>query len=314
MIYITGATGFIGSRVATRMLERGESLRCLVRSRKKAAWLADAGAELMEGELTDARTHGRGVRDAWGAIHLAAIYDIGIVDRSTLWRSNVDGTRAFLEATSGVRSVFVSSTVALGPGDGSDEPRDAYEGPYHSVYHHTKAESHRLARAAQKSGAPLIIVCPAFVYGPGDEGPAGRLISDIRRRSLPALLTQPSRFSFAFVDDVADGIVAAFDRGRIGEVYILGGESATLTEYAQQVCAKLGVKAPALRLPRALAKLSGGLLDAVSRMTGLKFPITCEAVTTTTGASWVQQYFRSATELGYRPRTLDEGLARTLSD
>lgn len=314
MIYITGATGFIGSRVATRLLERGESLRCLVRSRKKAAWLADAGAELIEGDATDARTHERGVQGASGAIHLAAIYDIGNVNRSALWRTNVDGTRAFLAATSTVRSVFVSSTVALGPGDGSEEPRDAYEGPYHSVYHHTKAESHRLARAAQKSGAPLIIVCPAFVFGPNDEGPAGRLISDLRRRKLPALLTHPSTFSFAFVDDVADGIIAALDRGRVGEVYVLGGDAATLTDYAKKICAMVGVKPPALRLPHSFAKLASGLLDPVSRVTGIGFPITREAVTTTTGDSWVQKFARSIADLSYQPRSLEAGLARTLGD
>src|SRR5207253_10052782 len=100
--------------------------------------------------------------------------------------------------------------------------------------------------------------------------------------------------SYAYVDDVADGIVAALDRGRAGEVYILGGESSTLTDYAKKVCAIVGVKAPSLRLPNSFARMAGIMLDPISRATGIKFPITREAVTTTTGDSWVHSYTRAA--------------------
>lgn len=317
MIYITGATGFIGSRVASRLLQRGERIRCLVRSRTKAGPLVAAGAELIEGDLTDIETHARGMQGARAAIHLAAIYDIGVVDRDALWRTNVEGTRAFLSgvrrAGGGARCVFVSSTVALGPCAGG-EPTEAYDGPYHSIYHHTKAESHRLARAAQHEGLPVVIVCPSFVYGPGDEGPAGRLIDDLRARRLPALLSEPSTFSYVYVDDVADGIVAALDRGQLGGVYVLSGEEATLTDYALQVCSKAGVKPPRWRFPLGLAKLVGAVLDPLSRLTKIRFPITSEAVRTTTSDPWRHAHARASHDLDYRPRSLADGLRATLRD
>ena len=316
MIYITGATGFIGSRVATRLLQQGERIRCLVRSRTRAKALAAAGAELIEGDLTDTQTHVAGLSGANGAIHLAAIYDLGIVDRDALWRTNVEGTRAFLGALRGApgleRAVFVSSTVALGPADGA-EPREAYAGPYHSVYHHTKAESHRDARTAQREGVPLVIVCPSFVYGPGDEGPAGRFLRDLRARRLPALLSNPSTFSYVYVDDVADGIVAALQRGKAGEVYILSGEPATMTEYAQRAARMAGVSAPRLRFPVAIAKPVGSVLDLISRATRIRFPITEEAVTTTTRDKWVHTHERATNDLQYLPRGIEEGLAATLA-
>ncbi|MGQ0814872.1 MAG: NAD-dependent epimerase/dehydratase family protein [Gemmatimonadota bacterium] len=310
MIYITGATGFIGSRVARRLLERGERVRCLVRSRARGVPLEKLGAELIEGDVADEAAHARGLQGASGAIHLAAIYDIGIVDAAAMQRANVDGTRAFLSAVKKAgtpRAVYISTTVALGPADGS-EPRDAYEGPYHSVYHRTKAEAHRLARAAQRKGLPLVIVCPSFVYGPGDQGPAGRFISDLTGHKVPALLTSPSWFSYVYVDDVVAGMVAALDRGAPSEVYVLSGDPSDMNAFAARVTQIAGVRPPRLRFPVFLAKPTGALLDAISRMTGLRFPITREAVQTTAVDRWLHTHERATRDLDYRPRTLAEGL------
>lgn len=312
MIYITGATGFIGSSVTRRLLERGERVRCLVRSRGRAAELAKLGAELIEGDLAERTTHERGLNGATGAIHLAAIYDLGVVDARAMWRTNVEGTRAFLDAAKAAatpRIVYTSTTAALGPAAGDpSEPRDAYPGPYPSIYHQTKAEAHKLARAAQQSGEPVIIVCPSFVYGPRDEGPAGRFIDDLLKRKLPALLNKPAHFSYVYVDDVAAGMVAALDRGKPGEVYILSGEDTDMNTFAAQVTAVRGLKPPRLRLPVPVVRRGGALLDAIARATGLRFPITREGVTTTSVDRWLHTHERAARDLGYEPRSINEGL------
>ncbi len=316
MIYITGATGFIGERLTRRLLARGEQVRCLVRDPARAQKLQALGADLIVGDVTHEQTHVDGLREARLAYHLAAIYDVGIVDRRALDRTNVEGTRAFLSAVDASktrRAVYTSSTVALGPADGDTEPRDAYTGPYPSHYHRTKAEAHRLARAAQQRGLPLIIVAPAFVYGPGDTGPGGRFVRDLLRRRVPALLTAPSRFSYVYVDDVVDGLIAAGERGHIGETYILGGEAASINEFAGRVTALAGTRPPFLRFPVALARMSGVLLDAIARPTGLRFPITREAVTTTSGGDWLHKYDRAARDLAFAPRGLDRGLPETLA-
>jgi len=298
------------------MVERGEQIRCLVRSRERAQALEKLGAELIVGDVTDISTHLKALEGATGAIHLAAIYDVGIVDRAALHRTNVEGTRAFLKAIETARTpraVYISSTVALGPSSvNSAEPREAYEGPYHSEYHRTKAEAHRLARDAQRRGIPLVIVCPAFVYGPGDAGPAGRFVKELMHRKVPALLTRPSRFSYAYVDDVADGIIAALERGAVGEVYLLTGEEASMNDFAQRVARAAHVKAPPLRLPVSIARGLASVFDPVARATGLRFPITREAVSTTAVDNWLHKRERAVRDLDYAPRTLDDGVQQTV--
>ena len=317
MIYITGATGFIGNRLARRLLERGERVRCLVRSPQKADELQALGAELMVGDIADEQAHYDGLRDAKLAYHLAAIYDIGIVDSRALQKTNVEGTRAFLSAVekrNTARAVYVSTTVALPPSDrGNREPHDAHTGPYPSEYQRTKADAHRLARAAQDRGLPVIIACPSFVYGPGDNGPGGRFTSDILRKRVPALLTNPGSFSYVHVDDVVDGLIAAGDRGKPGETYLLTGEGATMNEFALRI-AKLGrTRPPILRFPAALAQLTGSMLDVVARPSGLRFAITREGVATIARDEYLHTHERAKRDLGYSPRSLDQGLPETVA-
>ncbi len=317
MIYVTGATGFIGARLTRRLLERGERVRILVRAAARAEKLKALGAEVVQGDVADAATHLVGLRDAHLAFHLAAIYDVGVVDRGALEHANSAGTRAFLSALEKAqtpRAVYTSSTVALGPTQGRDaEPRDAYAGPYPSTYHQTKAEAHRLARAAQQRGVPLVIVCPAFVYGPGDTGPGGRFLSDILRRRVPGLLTSPTTFSYVHVDDVVDGLLAAGDRGQTGEVYILSGEAATVNEFAARAARLGSTRPPLLRFPPVLARATGVVLDAIARPTGWRFPLSREAVSAASAGEWLHAHTRATRDLGYAPRTLDQGLPETVA-
>lgn len=317
MIYITGATGFIGERLTRRLLARGEQVRCLVRAPQRADQLQALGAELMVGDLADEQTHVDGLKDAKLAFHLAAIYDVGIVDAAALDRANVEGTRAFLSAVAKARTpraVYTSTTVALPPTNrGESEPRGAATAPYLSHYHRTKAEAHRLARTAQESGLPLIIVCPSFVYGPGDHGPGGRFMRDILGRRLPGLLAQPASFSYVHVDDVVSGMISAGDNGKIGEVYLLTGEASSMNDFAQRVATLGGTRAPALRFPTALARMTGTMLDLIARPTGLRFPITVEGVATTAINEWLHTHERATRDLGYQPRSLNAGLPETVA-
>lgn len=317
MIYITGATGFIGERLARALLERGEKIRCLVRTPSKAAALQELGAELITGDIADEQTHLEGMREARLAFHLAAIYEVGIVDAAELARTNVAGTRAFLNAvrqSSIARAVHVSTTAALPPSSRGDaEPREAYDGPYLSEYHRTKAEAHRLARAEQQRGLPLVIVCPAYVYGPGDAGPGGRFVRDLVRGRVPALLTRPAAFSYVHVDDVVSGLAEAGERGQLGETYVLGGEAASVNEFAQRVARLAGRRGPVLRMPVPLAHMTGAVLDIIARATGWRFLISRESVATTSKEAWTFSYERALRDLGYRPRPLDRGLPETIA-
>jgi NAD+-dependent farnesol dehydrogenase len=319
LVFVTGGTGFIGRRLVGALIGRGHRVRCLVRSEARGAPLAGLGAELLPGDVSDAAALERGMTGATLAYHLAAIYDVGRVDVAAMELANVRGTELFLRAlrTCGVaRGVYVSSIVALGPADeagGGD--LSGYRGPYPTHYHRTKAEAHRLAAEAQRAGLPLVIACPAYVYGPGDEGPAAEYMRNLLQHRIPGLSTRPTHYSYVHVDDVVTGLVAAGAEGRTDATYVLGGEEATVNEFSRLVTKQAGTWLSPVRLPPVLVKLTGVLLDGVSRLTGRRMPISRElAESGATGSRWVHSDALARAELGYSPRSLAEGLPETVRD
>ena len=169
------------------------------------------------------------------------------------------------------------------------------------------------ARLQGRPGAPLVIVCPAYVYGPGDDGPGGRFLRDLLRGRVPGLLMTPAWFSFVHVDDVVAGIILALDHGSTGGSYVLSGEDATINDFAQRAARIAGVRAPFLRFPPPLAHVTGRMLDALTRATGVHFPITAENVRTVSGHRWLHSHAKATAELGWKPRTLAEGLPETIA-
>lgn len=315
-VFLTGATGLIGSRVARTLAARGDALTCLVRESSDTTPLSPTGATLITGDITEASALDRGLDGADAAIHMAAQYDIGVVDRSEMERINVGGTGAFIDAITRAgtpNAVYVSSTAALGPSDGSGDTDTGWRGPYPSVYHRTKAEAHRLARTAAHAGTPLTVVSPAFGYGPDDQGPAGQFIDDLVHGRVPGLLRRPGWFSYVYIDDVADGIVAALDHGPATSHFILGGEDATVNDFAERVCSLAGRRPPALRLPKWMVVATGVLLDGVSRVTGARFTISRESVEVSAGLRWLHPYELTKQTLGWTPRPLSEGLPPTVA-
>jgi dihydroflavonol-4-reductase len=314
-VFLTGATGFIGGRLTERLLGRGDRLRCLVRNPSAATRLEARGVKLVEGDISDPVALEHGLRGAQLAYHLAALYDVGVVDEAAMERINVDGTQAFVRAIEHQhtpRAVYVSSTAALGPA-GAGDSETPWKGPYPTLYHRTKAQAHRIARDAQRRGVPLIIVSPANVYGPGDNGPNGRFMRDIARGRVPGLLRDPGWYSYVHVDDVVDALVAAGDVGRPGEHYILAGEALDVNSFADRVARLAGRRAPRLRLPTGVALLGGTLLDKVARATGRRFVMSREIVALGAGHRWLHESPRAAEELGFRPRSLEEGLPETVA-
>ena len=315
-IFLTGATGFIGRRLAAALAARGDRLFCLVRDTSRARALEELGATLVHGDVSDDVAIRRGMKDAELAYHVAGIYDTGVVDEGALERVNVDGTRVFLQHARYAevsRLIHVSTAVALGPTDAEEAEDRDWSGPYPTIYHRTKTEAHRLAKDAQRLGMPLAIACPTFVYGPGDEGPAGRFIRDVARRRLPGLISNPALFSYAYVDDVVGGLVAMGDHGGNGGIYVLGGERMTVNEFAAAVARHAGVKPPPLELPPAVVRTTGRALDVVSRLTRRRFTISRENVDAACCRPWAPGWSRAARDLGYPARAVDEGLPATLA-
>ena len=318
-VLVTGASGFLGSAVARALVARGLKVRALVRSDSPRDNLADLGCEFVVGDLTDRPSLGAAVRGARYLFHVAADYRFWARDPSAILRTNVDGTRnLMLEAlAAGTERIVHTSSVATlklagttGPVDETAplSPKDAI-----GVYKRSKTLAERAVEAMiLQDKLPAVIVNPTTPIGPRDikPTPTGRILLDAARGRIPAFVD--TGLNFAHVDDIAEGHLLAFERGRIGERYILGGENVLLRNLLAAVADAAGRRAPRIRLPRIpIFPLAYGA-QAFARMTGKEPLLTVDALR----MSRYHMFFTSAKaerELGYRSRAYQEGVVDALA-
>src|SRR5919112_5096838 len=262
-VFVTGGTGFIGSHVVRRLRDRGDTVVALVRSREKGRELEALGAELVEGDLSSSDVMRAACEGCDAAIHGAAVYKVGIPksEREPMHDANVRGTERVLDAAwqAGVgRIVYVSTINVFGntKGEVVDESYEREPGDWVSVYDETKWLAHQAAKERIAKGAPIVIVQPGGVYGPGDHSEVGNVIDQTRSGKLKALPFAGLGLNLVYVDDVADGILIAHDKGRVGESYVLGGEIATMRDMVQKTAQIAGRKPPKRELPSGVIKLA----------------------------------------------------------
>ncbi len=254
-IFVTGATGFIGTRLVQALVERGLRVRALSRrdrvepppgfDRSLPGPLDHERVELVRGDILDRDSLLRGMEGCSRVFHLAAYAKNWAPDPRTFYRMNVEGTRHVFGAARqlGVnRVVWTSSIVTFGPtprGVVGDEAMPRITPAYLTEYEETKAIAEQEALRQAAGGFPVVIVNPTRVYGPGHltEGNAlARLIDDYDRGRVPVLLNRGINVgNYVFVDDVVQGHVLAMERGRVGQRYILGGENVTLKEFFRAI-------------------------------------------------------------------------------
>jgi dihydroflavonol-4-reductase len=318
--FLTGATGFIGGRLAAKLRERGDEVVALVRSPEKAQALRESGCELVAGDLSDRERLQQSMSGCDGVFHVAAIYKVGLPasQREELIRANVDGTANALDAAiaAGVpRIIHVSTGNVFGDTHGQvvDESyqRDLSEG-FMSAYDESKYRAHELALERIAQGAPIIIVQPGGVYGPGDHSELGNAINKTRTGRLPMIPFADMRMSFVYVDDVAEGIIAAFEKGRIGESYILAGERATMRDLVQTTARLAGRREPKRALPTGVIRATAPLGPVLGPLLGLP-PNVRELIAVSDGVSYWMSDEKARRELGFAPRALEQGLRETLT-
>jgi dihydroflavonol-4-reductase len=304
---VTGATGLVGSAVTRALLRAGRPVRVLVRPSSDRRNLAGLDVEITEGSLESVASLARAVAGCQTVYHVAADYRIWVPDPGPMFRANVEGTRNLLTAASkaGVeRMVYTSSVATLGlvPGGSADETTPSSAEDMIGPYKRSKFEAEEVARQfARESRAPVVIVNPSTPVGPGDvkPTPTGRLILEAARGQMPGFVD--TGLNIVHVDDVAAGHLAAAEKGRIGERYVLGGENMSLAEILAAVAQAVGRRAPRLRIPHsALFPVAFGA-ELAARITGREPFITLDGVR----MSRKKMYFTSekaSRELGYRPR------------
>ena len=307
-ILVTGATGFVGAAIARKLLDQGQTVRVLARAGAVLDNLAGLEVEIATGDLNDHRSLAAAVKGIGGLYHAAADYRLWVRNPQPMINTNVEGTRALMEAALAAqvpRIVYTSSvaTLAIPPaGQPADETMPLAPDQAVGAYKRSKILAERVVDDMVRSrGLPAVIVSPSTPIGPRDirPTPTGRIIVEAACGRMPGYVD--TGLNLVHVDDVADGHLAAFDRGRIGEHYILGGEDMSLAAMLGEIARIVGRKPPTLAIPRLAVYPLAIAAEAVAYLTGKEPFVTLDGLK----MAAKKMYFSSAkaqAELGYHYR------------
>ena len=310
---VTGVSGFLGWHVARELSERGYAVRGLVRPGKQ---VTDIPIETVTGDLRDVGSLERSLAGCGLVFHVAADYRLWAKDPGELYRSNVDGTRNLLGAAqrAGVERIVYTSTVGcIGfvPGGLGDESTPVSLADMAGHYKRSKFMAEQAALEFARAGLPVVIVNPTAPIGDHDvkPTPTGKIVADFLNGDMPAYID--TGLNVVDVRDCAKGHLLACERGRAGERYILGSENLTLAEILGILARLSGRKAPAVRLPRAVAWCAAVCSTGWAEVTGRPPRVPLEAVHMAKKKMWVT-HEKARRELGFEPAPAETALQRAV--
>ena len=315
---VTGATGFIGGALARRLAASGHEVRALVRPGRDTSALEHVGVQPVTGDLSDEPALFRGLEGVDGLFNVAGHYAFWARDRSVFYKTNVDGVNTVLNAARrvGIRKVVHTSTVATlkwpGPGQVADETNLAEVNDLHGDYKKSKLLGEQTALSFNSPELEVVVVNPTAPVGPGDwkPTPTGRIIVEFLKRRFPGYIN--TGVNICDVDDVADAHVAAFNRGRPGERYILGGENHSLLGIYKLLKQATGLRRWPVRIPFALALAFGKCDDVVEGKLLRREPyIPAEGLQVARRPMYVD-CLKAVRELNLRQRPAIESVARAV--
>lgn len=318
-VFVTGATGYIGQRLALTLAEANHQVIALVRSPEKASAIAHQRISFIRGSLEDTAALEEGTAGCDAVFHLAAYARVWTADPAVYGKINVEGTENVLKAAvkNKVKRVIVTSTAGVfGPSEGEPVTEaTARKLPYFNAYEETKRASEALCQAYAHQGLEVVVVSPARVYGPGYSSESNAVTRLVRLyvhgswRWIPG--DGSGMGSYAYIDDVVKGHLLAWERGRAGELYLLGGENVSYDAFFGKLQQVSGVRKRLVHVPLSVLLAVSHTMLAWTKITGKAPLITPE---------WVKKYLydwevssrKAEKELGYPITPLEEGLARTI--
>lgn len=310
---VTGATGFIGRRLVERLLANGFELNCLVHRQTATP---HPRVNLINGSLTDTGALKKLMQGVQGLFHLAAVFEIGTNRAEYMNQINVEGTRQLLTIAKEMRLeriVYCSTVAALGnTREHVADENWPHDGVFQSEYCRTKYLAHVAAKEFLHRGLPITICLPSVVYGKDDPSTLGQSWRLYAQGKLPFILAPEARLTYVHVDDVAEGLRLAFERGKVGESYILAGEIKTNLEVFELIDTVTGIPRPKRRLPFPVAKALAFLDETVSRMRKRQPLLSAEGIRMLENCNWAVTAAKAHRDLGWNPRPLKDGLREAL--
>src|SRR5277367_1724357 len=316
-ILVTGASGFLGSAIAAALRVRGHDIRVLARPSSPRTNLNPADT-VCEGDLRDRASLAAALKGVRYLFHAAAGYRLWARNPEEIQRSNVEGTRLIMEeaVSAGVERIVYTSSVAtlkLTDGAASTEANPLADGEGIGTYKRSKVAAERLVEAMiQRDGLPAVIVNPSTPIGPRDvrPTPTGRIIVEAASGRMPAFVD--TGLNLAHVDDVAAGHLAALERGRIGQRYILGGDNVLLADMLADIGRLVGRRPPTVKLPRTMLFPIAYGAEALARLRGVEPFITMDGLRMARHHMFFDDS-KARRELGYVSRPYREGLADAIA-
>ncbi len=316
-IFVTGGTGYIGRALVRRLAGEGHEVRCLVRPGSDAAGLAALGAACFAGDVTDRHSMREGMSAAEWVIHAAADLDFR-APAERMRRVNVEGSEnvASLAWKLGVGRLLAISSIAVFGGSPDDGSAATEESPpilpLPSPYAVTKRAGEEAIQRWAAEGLRVNTVHPSVVYGPpGKREGANSFLRALLARRFAAVVGAEKIVSWVFLDDLVDGLMRAVARAAPGRSYLLTGEATSVGSLVERVCRLGGVRPPRLRLSVGSARLALALTTPLFRLLGRR-PLFNVYQLRNLGRNWRFDDGRARAELGWRPRSLDEGLPPTV--
>jgi dihydroflavonol-4-reductase len=323
-VFVTGATGFVGSHVAEQLEAMGADVRVLVRKTSRSENLEILKAERVVGDLRDFESLKKGMSGCEFVFHVAADYRLWARDPQEMYASNVEGTKSIIRAAqeTGVRRVVYTSSVATmgfttpshakaaragDPGSNGNDPNVVDESTPVDLsmmighYKKSKFLAEQAAFEMAKAGADVVIVNPSTPIGERDikPTPTGQIVVDFLKKKFPAYVD--TGLNLVDVRECARGHIQAMERGRSGERYILGGENLTMRALLALIAEVAGQAPPRLRLPIGPLMPLATVSELVGRLTGREPMLTRDALRMARKRMWYSSA-RAIAELGYAPR------------
>lgn len=308
-VFITGGTGFIGTPLTKALLKRGHEVTLLSRSGKSME-----GVKIAKGDVTEKESMREGMKGADIVYHNAGWYELGISEsaKQKMQAINVEGTKNVLSLAQelGIKRVVYTSSCVVAGDTGGVTVDESFKrvAPVKTYYEQTKVEAHEIALQYPN----VIIASPAQVIGAGDHSPFGYYAWLYVRNLLPPIIWAPDGcFTFVHVDDVAEGIALAGDKGKTGEVYFFGAGAITLRDLMPMWKEAVGGLPPFIWLPKPLAVAQGIIAEFFLRLVGVSAFISREGVESSY-VSFRYSSEKAKRELGWTPREAKQAWTDTL--